>query len=90
MPSTAKTSLPDQLQALEESLSTFWMATFFPMRGTTTAGVRRRAKVSGRRALEIQAAAEAAGDEETANAAVKLAKRLVPYLDAKVISWGSL
>lgn len=86
MPSTAKTSLSDQLLALGKGLSNFWMAPYCPAAGTTTAGIRRRAKLSGRRAMEIHSAAEAAGDEKTARAAAKLAKELVPYVSARLIS----
>lgn len=83
---TAKStkSPASQLAALEEDLGTFWLVTYFPIPGTTTQGIHRRAKRSGQRAMTIHAAALASGDKETAKAAMGIAKQLVPYLRVSI------
>lgn len=73
------------LGKLVNSLSDFWLATLLPSGETTRAGISRRARASGKRAMAIHASALAANDMETASRAVVLAKELVPYLSAKLI-----
>ena len=81
MSTATTTDLAKELQRLEDDLSNFWLAPFFPMPGTTTAGIKRRAMSAGRKAVGIMEAAKASGDAATEKAAPQLAQSLVPYAE---------
>lgn len=74
------------IQKLDDCLSGFSLAKHLAIGRTTAPGIHARAKRSGQRETAIHAAALAASDAETASRATALAKRLVPYLSAKIIS----